>query len=302
VDVDRLEDLNLFWVLLEARFGLRERQAADECQGPLQADGPPSLLPSKVQVYCKPKDITWPVVPELPARLAKLGFEVKEKTVRIERYPTVAEYRTLEGALKDVETNRAPKEYEISLAGSATGTRLSIWRYSNLSGQELLRVEFTGKSAEEVVGKVISFLGLEPDQAAVGNKRLERTCFVGYRFDDQGHELAERLCRFLRLLRFTISTGREFAPRSISEKVRARMAQQSIVFAILTAGEDKTWLVQESLLGESSGKSLFLLKEKGYTHSGALLADKEYIPFEAPHIEATFVQVLEGLRELGFGL
>jgi hypothetical protein len=39
------------------------------------------------EIFCKPKDISWPVVLELPARLAKVGFKVVEKTVTIRRYP-----------------------------------------------------------------------------------------------------------------------------------------------------------------------------------------------------------------------
>ncbi len=146
---------------------------------------------------------------------------------------------------------------------------------------------------------VISFLGLERDEAGGGKQRPKRKCFVAYRFNDQGEGLATKLRRFLELLGFNVVTGRAFAPPSVSEKVKARMTEQAIVFAILTTGDDKTWIVQESMLGGVSGKPLFLLKEQAYEHNGGLLADHEYITFAALHIEATFVQVLEGLRELG---
>ncbi len=77
------------------------------------------------------------------------------------------------------------------------------------------------------------------------------------------------------------------------------MDAQAIIFAILTTGQDKTWLAQETLIADIAGKPLFLLKEKNYSHSGALLSDQEYIEFELPYIETTFVKILEGLREVG---
>jgi hypothetical protein len=101
------------------------------------------------------------------------------------------------------------------------------------------------------------------------------------------------------LLNFEVSTGRGFSPGSISEKVKARMERQSLVFAIMTAGDDSTWLIQESLLG-SLEKPLFLLKEKAYEFKPGLLGDHEYIPFTNLIIETTFVPILEGIRDLGF--
>jgi hypothetical protein len=300
VDADRIERLKAFWDLLEERFGLREKAVVDASRAVPGEQGPPALSPGKLHVYCKPRDISWPVLLELPARLAKLGFVVKDRSVTIRRYPTVAEYGTLEAALKDVEKNGVARRYRIWLSGSGAGKWLEISRYRNRSDEDIMEVDFTGSATDEVVDSVISFLGLERDAAAAGTQRMERKCFVAFRFDEQGDELAAKVCRFLELLGFSVATGRGFAPRSVSEKVKARMAEQAIVFAILTVGEDKTWIVQESLLGGLSGKPLFLLKEKAYQHSGALLADHEYIPFEAPHIERAFIQVLEGLRELGF--
>ena len=77
------------------------------------------------------------------------------------------------------------------------------------------------------------------------------------------------------------------------------MDKQAIVFAIFTAGDDATWLTQESLLASLS-KPLFLLKEKNYAFKPGLLGDHEYIPFTSPAIETTFIPILEGIRELGF--
>jgi hypothetical protein len=86
----------------------------------------------------------------------------------------------------------------------------------------------------------------------------------------------------------------------VSDKVRTRLEQQGLVFAVLTPGDDTTWLIQESLLADVKGKPLVILKEQTTSFKAALLADHEYIPFDDSNIETTFIPILEGLRELGY--
>ena len=129
-------------------------------------------------------------------------------------------------------------------------------------------------------------------------EKLERTVFIAHRFDERGQEADSKVARFLELLGFRVVTGRGFAPTPIAEKVKGRLTSQAIVIAILTTGDDSTWLVQESLLANLGGKPLFLLKEEGTSFKPGLLADVEYIPFESHAIEKAFIPLLEGLREL----
>jgi len=142
------------------------------------------------------------------------------------------------------------------------------------------------------------FLGLEPD--AYQPPRIpERKCFIAHRFDAEGNACAAELEKFLKLLGFAVSSGKAFSTDPISEKVKQRVAASSIVFAILTPGEDPTWLVQEQALAAFQDKPLFILKESRFANTPGLLTGREYIPFETPQITTTFVPILEGLRNLG---
>lgn len=162
-----------------------------------------------------------------------------------------------------------------------------------------MSIQLRGFGSVEDSKSLAVFLGLEIDDLQPKNPPLEKKCFIAHRFDTAGIQLADKLARFLSLLGFSVSTGHGFSPGSVSEKVKVRMANQAVVFAILTPGEDATWLTQESLLG-SLGKPLFVLKEKDYQFKPGILGDHEYIPFSAPAIETAFIPILEGIRELGF--
>jgi hypothetical protein len=76
--------------------------------------------------------------------------------------------------------------------------------------------------------------------------------------------------------------------------------KQHLLFIILTPGSDDTWLIQESILGDIKGKPLFILKETSVNFKSGLFADMEYIPFNTSHVEASFIPILEGLRDLGY--
>ena len=127
-----------------------------------------------------------------------------------------------------------------------------------------------------------------------------RTVFVAHRFDELGTSCAEKTARFLELLGFRVVTGRAYEPISVAEKVRTRLLSQAIVIAILTPGDDSTWLVQESVLGESHGKPLIVLRDRVADFKPGILGDLEYIPFVAPVVETAFISLLEGLRALGY--
>jgi hypothetical protein len=138
----------------------------------------------------------------------------------------------------------------------------------------------------------MEFLGLEPCAPAVLVERPSRSIFIAHRFDDTASALADRLARFLNILGFDVKTGRGYAPRSVSDKVRERLEQQAVVVALRTKGEDDTWLIQESILADSRGKPLIIIKELGADFKSGLLADLEYIAFQAPHIEQALVPLL----------
>lgn len=256
-------------------------------------------MPKNIYLFCKVAPFNWHVLPELPGRLGKMGLSVELHDISIRRYPTNIQYADLEEALNDVRANGQPRGYDLKFWGPLNRKHFGISRFWNLADQEILQLSLQGFGSVEDARSLADFLGLEVDSVSTSNKMLEKKCFIAHRFDEAGSELADKLARFLSLLNFEVSTGRGFSPGSISEKVKVRIEKQSLVFAILTSGDDSTWLIQESLIG-SLEKPVFILKEKNYEFKPGLLGDHEYIPFTNPAIESTFIPILEGMRELGF--
>jgi len=256
-------------------------------------------MPKNIYLFCKPAPFNWHVLPELPARLKKAGMPVKRHEISISRYPTNIEYDSLEEALNDVRVNGQPKRYDLRFWGAGNAKSFGLLRFWNLSDQEILQIDLNGFGSVEDARSLADFLGLQVDSVSSKKSLLERKCFIAHRFDKCGEDLAEKLARFLGLLNFDVLTGRGFVPGSVSEKVKSRMDQQALVFAILTAGDDNTWLTQESLLG-SIQKPLFLLKESQYSFKPGLLGDHEFIPFVTPNLETTFIPILEGIKNVGF--
>jgi hypothetical protein len=258
-------------------------------------------MAKSITIFCKVASLNWNVLPELESRLLKIGLNVKRLSIEIRRYPTSIEYDAVENALEDIRVSGEPTDYSMWFYGDSD-RKLHLWRTVNIWDKEVLAMTLEEVGSVEDVQSLAGFIGLTMDTIPASRiTKLARTCFIAYRFNDPGTELAGKLTKFLELLDFKVRTGRDFAPGSVSAKVRARMNQQAIVFAILTAGEDDTWLTQESLLG-SSEKPLFLLKEKQFTFKAALHGDHEYIPFAGLNIETTFIPIMEGLRDIGYKL
>lgn len=256
----------------------------------------------KISRSCKIEALNWGALPELPARLERLGIEVLSVSVELNRFPDTVTYSSLDEAVSDVQTNDTPDYYSIFVNGkrSEQTFTLQINRLLNLRDQECLYITADGLGRIDDFEQITQFLALKPFELISLPPRQPKTAFIAHRFDSCGIECADKIARFLELLGFSVLTGRAYSPQSISDKVRSRMEKQSLVFVILTTGTDDTWLIQESMLGKMKGKPLIIVKENLFDFTGGLLADQEYIPFVLPNIETTFIPILEGLRDLGF--
>ena len=165
----------------------------------------------------------------------------------------------------------------------------------------------TSKKIEDKVNvdEIMQVLGLAPEVPQVGS--IRKSVFIAYHFDEVGQYCAEKVSAFLKLLGFSVLTGRSYSPQPVNDKVSERMNQQDIVVAIHTAGDDNTWITQETVLAsqkqkkETGGKKLplLILKQKQADFKSGILADQEFIEFENTDVEKCFIQMLEGLRELG---
>ncbi len=246
--------------------------------------------------------LNWAALPELPARLARHGVSVTRQSVKFDRFRERLELDSLVDGSREVLLGPAPGWYEIDLRGKHNGNdvRISIARFMNLHRQALQTITLSDFIDRDLVQSMAQFLGLQDEVPLNTSRAPERSAFVAHRFDELGTATAEKVSRFLELLGFTVVSGRGFSPASVAAKVRARLSAQAIVVVVLTPGDDATWLIQESVLGESLGKPLIVVRDHDAPFKPGLLADLEYIPFRTPHVETAFVSLLEGLRELGY--
>lgn len=247
--------------------------------------------------------LNWEVLPELSARLTRHGIQITHTRVSVSRYPTSMEFDSWPPALAYVKQYGLPRRYEVRLTGQYSdkkGFRLSLRQYlDDVDSEHYLALQLDEVTDESIMNDLTAFLGLTPDVQVNGPPTPKRTAFIAHRFDQHSEQLADRLARFLSLLDFEVKTGRSFSPKPVATKVKERVDSQAVVFVLLTPG-DSTWLTQESMVGYAAGKPLFVLVERSVDFKSGMLADLEYIPFTLPHIDNTFVPILEGLRDLGY--
>jgi len=227
---------------------------------------------------------------------------VRSVSVEFSHYHDTITYDSLQEAADHVKGKDAPNKHDIWIHGTLQESdfSLNIARGYNIRDEEYLHVIVSCSGAPSILDSVMQFFNLKPREPSTLPPNPPRTAFIAHRFDSTGTDAADKLARFLELLDFQVATGRAYSPRSIKEKVRARIEEQSTVFIILTPGSDDTWLIQESLLGDIKGKPLVILKETSVDFKPGILMDKEYIPFTLPHVYTCFIPILEGLRDLGY--
>lgn len=258
----------------------------------------------KIERWCKIAKLNWAALPDLKSRIERLGVTIRMQEVTFDQSPDSITYDSLQSAADAVRQHGAPGYYLLHVAGKR-GTenfQLIFNRGRNLRNQEFLRVTAHALSDPKSLDTLTEFLGLLPLEPLPAPRALRKTGFIAHRFDEHGTECAERVTRFLELLGFAIVTGRTYSPRPVAEKVRGRITGQELLFVILTPGTDDTWLTQEPIVGESKDKPLFLLKQNDFDYKPGLLGDREYIAFAPEFIEAAFIPILEGLRDLGYDI
>lgn len=247
--------------------------------------------------------INWEALPELSARLARHNVTLEKAGVTFSSFPNSIEIESLEAAREKVRTGFNPHTYRLFLncKQDDRSVTIFIFRQWSVHGGWSQAVCLFDSIDETLLTSVADFLGLQPAVLpSPPPPSRPRTVFIAHRFDELGASCADKTARFLELLGFHVATGRGYAPISVAQKVRVRLLSQAIVVAILTPGDDNTWLVQESVLSESHGKPLIVIRDRSADFKTGILGDLEYIPFMAPAVETVFIPLLEGLRELGY--
>ena len=252
---------------------------------------------------CALEPLNWAALVQLPARLEQRGLEIgiDATSVTIKRPPDAVTYDSLEEAASDVQQKGPPDDYSIFLRGTGP---VGDWMIGIYQESQYIKILIDNTDDRAFIDSLMEFLGLKPLEISADEQPADpaRTAFIAHRFDEVGEALADRLARFLQLMGFEVLTGRGYSPESVAEKVRARIESQALVFVIFTGGEEDTWLIQESVLGEVKGKTVFLIKEQGADFKSGLFGDREYISFSGTTIETAFIPILEGLRELSYEL
>ena len=275
----------------------------DDCSSSAQVGEEHSAFKGfDVERFCVVSPLHWASLPLLPSHLAKYGFTITEQSVSITRHPTTVRYTEWEPVLADIRQNGEPKRFVVNFRSKPNANSFSLTvrksKYNDCDEGYIL-LDVSGVHTMDIVDDIAAFLALQADEVQP-RRKVDRTAFIAHRFDELGEQLADRLARFLSLLGFEVQTGRGFSPKPVSAKVKERLNLQSIVFAILTPGDDATWLTQESVIGLAGDKPLFVLRDTNADFRPGILGDLEFVPFTAPKIEAAFVPILEGLKELGF--
>jgi hypothetical protein len=172
-------------------------------------------------------DPHWGGLPELPARLKAFEVSIDTMDIEISRYPDRITYQSIAPATTDIRSGGSPKSFGISMWGKRRGAsfRLRLSRGWNVHDERYhtLQIE-ADDNVGEIMDAVAELLKLVPDAPTTTPQEPERSAFVAHRFDDIGIEAADRLARFLGLLRFQVVTGRAFAPKSIADKVKERLS------------------------------------------------------------------------------
>lgn len=130
----------------------------------------------------------------------------------------------------------------------------------------------------------------------------EATAFVAHSFADEDRQVVERVSQFLSKLGVTCDSGHRAEPRSVSEKVLARLLAAELFVGIFTRRDKKPddtyttspWLIEEKAAAIQAGKRLLLFVEEGVEKDiGGLQGDYEYIRFNRADLADALIRAMD---------
>jgi hypothetical protein len=177
----------------------------------------------------------------------------------------------------------------------ASNTAEKASELADLFKKELNLTEYSPLESKE--------LGAEVDGLRARIERLESasrtrlSVFISYRFSQTNKIPVGELTRFLELLGVEVLTGASYEPRSVSEKVKDRLAENVdlLVYLISDSGES-AWLRDEVASSHVRGAYVAPLVQKGLRLDPGMLGDVEYLRFEKGHVGDTFIGLVEALE------
>ncbi|MCR9202682.1 MAG: hypothetical protein NXI04_28905 [Planctomycetaceae bacterium] len=178
-----------------------------------------------------------------------------------------------------------------AITAKSSGGRYAFLDFTN---RNCISLEYHSSeiNPEPEIGKIAEALALRP------LNRVINSAFVAHGFDEVGKKYAFEVRMFLELLGISVVTGEYYEPRSVSDKVRGRIAANDAFVAIVTPQDDHTWIIQETTLADSLGKQPIVLVEQTAEHKRGLRGDNEDIYFPAGHVSETFNRILQGFHTI----
>ena len=107
-----------------------------------------------------------------------------------------------------------------------------VWYIGDLARAQGLLGSALGELEEKGIGRL-------DDEKAL-------TCFLGYRFNKLGKWYGSEVQEFLELSGISVITGKEFQPRSMSEKVREKLDVSDFGVAIIEEKKQSAWTRDET--------------------------------------------------------
>jgi tetratricopeptide (TPR) repeat protein len=142
-----------------------------------------------------------------------------------------------------------------------------------------------------------------------GRILLERTAFVGQSFAEDDLEILDFFKAVLAEMGVRAITGERAEARSVSDKVKARIAEGDIFVGVLTkresaeSGKFRTseWVIQEIAYAAGLGKKIIVLKEKDVISIGGIHGDAEYIEFDRTTLHKAALKLVQMIWSLNPG-
>lgn len=126
-----------------------------------------------------------------------------------------------------------------------------------------------------------------------------KRCFFSFHFDEHGTALAYELRDFLEVIGIKFVSGQGYEPRSVSDKVLARLDRTIDLFIVIfTREEHVDWLQQEIGIAKGRELPIMVLIEGDVRFSSGILSDHEYVRFPNGIISKAFFPLIQALRFL----
>lgn len=128
------------------------------------------------------------------------------------------------------------------------------------------------------------------------DKEKKLRCFISHRFNPKSKIIVLELTRFLELLGVEVITGIEYEPRSVSEKILARLEDSDFTIYLITNEGESTWIRDEMSVSIGKGYLIIPLVENGAEFDKGILGDWQFVPYETDHIGDTFISLIEAIN------